>query len=104
MLHGKFANLVSVSPVGSIVAHFLKGFATLSSLEDGYYGQGEIHSMLCERLTLLGIYFTSSAKYALPYYAHKVKPCIIMCFIIPGTVASFSVNSIDIFRKPIPRN
>ena len=46
------------------------GFATLSSLDSGYYGSG--------------IYFTSSAFYALPYYADKAQPALLICFVAAG--------------------
>jgi len=46
------------------------GFAALSSLDNGWFGRG--------------IYFTSSALYALPYYSSKPKPCVIISFLIPG--------------------
>jgi len=46
------------------------GFASLSTLDAGWYGKG--------------IYFSSSAKYILPYYATKKVPTIIISYIIPG--------------------
>jgi len=46
------------------------GFAALSSLDSGYFGAG--------------IYFTTSAKYALPYYATKGDPSIIISWVLPG--------------------
>jgi len=46
------------------------GFASLSTLDDGYYGKG--------------IYFSTSAKYILPYYANKKNPTVLICLIIPG--------------------
>jgi len=42
----------------------------LSSLDSGYYGAG--------------IYFTTSAKYAVPYFATKKDPAIILSWVIPG--------------------
>jgi len=48
------------------------GFAALSSLDSGYFGKG--------------IYFTSSAKYALPYAALKEDPAIIISYVAPGNV------------------
>jgi len=48
------------------------GFSALSSLDAGFYGSG--------------IYFTSSAQYALPYYSVKPTPAIIICMTIPGNV------------------
>jgi len=46
------------------------GFANLSALDVGYFGSG--------------IYFATSAKYALPYYATKQNPAIIISYLIPG--------------------
>jgi len=46
------------------------GFATLSSLDEGWYGKG--------------IYFTSSAVYTTPYFATKKKPAIVIAYVIPG--------------------
>jgi len=46
------------------------GFANLSSLDDGFYGKG--------------IYFTTYAIYALPYFATKDQPSIIVSFLLPG--------------------
>jgi len=48
------------------------GFSALSSLDKGYYG--------------CGIYFTSSAQYALPYYSTKKNPAVLICLAIPGNV------------------
>jgi len=47
-------------------------FSALSSLDAGYYG--------------CGIYFTSSAQYALPYYSTKRNPAVLICLTIPGNV------------------
>lgn len=33
----------------------------------------------------LGMYFTSSALYALPYYANRSDPALLICLITPGT-------------------
>jgi len=55
------------------------GFANLSLLDEGYYGSG--------------MYFTSSATYALPYYATKKKPALIVCFLLPG-------NPLPVIEKP----
>jgi len=48
------------------------GFATLSTLDDGFYGKG--------------IYFSTSAKYILPYYGAKKTPAVLVCLLIPGNV------------------
>jgi len=46
------------------------GFATLSALDIGFFGAG--------------IYFTTSAKYAVPYFATKPNPAIIISYLVPG--------------------
>jgi len=46
------------------------GFSAISSLDAGFYGRG--------------IYFTSKAQYALPYFATKAHPCLILCLTMPG--------------------
>jgi hypothetical protein len=46
------------------------GFSNLSLLDAGYYGRG--------------MYFTRSGRYALPYYATKQQPAILICLTIPG--------------------
>uniref|UniRef100_A0A6B2L0J1 PARP catalytic domain-containing protein n=1 Tax=Arcella intermedia TaxID=1963864 RepID=A0A6B2L0J1_9EUKA len=46
------------------------GFASLSILDDGFYGRG--------------MYFTTSAAYTLQYIAKVLKPTILICLIIPG--------------------
>lgn len=48
------------------------GFSALSSVDAGFYGRG--------------IYFTSSAQYALPYYSAKPKPALLLCLAIPGNI------------------
>jgi hypothetical protein len=51
--------------------HYLRvGFANLSVLDVGFYGSG--------------IYFTTSAKYSIPYFATKPNPAIIISYLIPG--------------------
>jgi len=47
-----------------------EGFAALSTLDSGFYGKG--------------IYFSSSAKYTIPYCHCKSKPTILICLTIPG--------------------
>jgi len=47
-----------------------EGFASLSSLDSGFYGKG--------------IYFSSSARYTLPYCFPKPRPTILICLTIPG--------------------
>lgn len=46
------------------------GFVSLSTLDAGWYGKG--------------IYFSSSAKYIIPYYSSKKIPTIIISLVIPG--------------------
>jgi len=46
------------------------GFSVLSSLDAGYYGSG--------------IYFTSSMRYALPYYGTKKQPSVLISLVSPG--------------------
>jgi len=46
------------------------GFATLSTLDAGFYGKG--------------IYFSTSALYTLPYFANKRSPAILICLTAPG--------------------
>jgi len=48
------------------------GFASLSQLDAGYFGKG--------------IYFTSSALYALPYTSFGISPCFVIALLIPGNV------------------
>jgi len=48
------------------------GFASLSLLDEGWYGKG--------------IYFTHSGLYATPYYATKKNPALIIAYVIPGNV------------------
>jgi len=66
------------------------GFAALSSLDNGWYGRG--------------IYFTTSALYALPYFATKPEPSIIVSFVIPGNPYPVTENRGDpesVEGKPI---
>jgi len=48
------------------------GFAALSTLDDGYYGKG--------------IYFSTSAKYVIPYMGNKKRPTILICYVVPGNI------------------
>jgi len=48
------------------------GFATVSSLDAGFYGQG--------------MYFSSSIQYAIPYFTTKASPCLVLCYALPGNV------------------
>jgi len=48
----------------------VSGFASLSTLDDGFYGKG--------------MYFSSSVIYTLPYFSSASNPCILICFLLPG--------------------
>lgn len=39
------------------------------------------------------MYFTSSAKYALPYYANQTDPAILVCLVIPGANSDLGLPS-----------
>jgi len=47
------------------------GFSVLSVADAGYYGTG--------------IYFTTSVNYALPYFALRSSPSLLICLVTPGT-------------------
>jgi len=55
------------------------GFANLSSLDDGFFGKG--------------IYFTTYALYALPYFSSKDQPAILLSFVLPGNTYPVNENS-----------
>jgi len=57
------------------------GFATLSALDIGFFGAG--------------IYFTTSAKYAVPYFATKPNPAIIISYLVPGNPFPVTENPND---------
>eukprot|EP01127_Copromyxa_protea_P018107 TRINITY_DN5626_c0_g3_i2.p1 TRINITY_DN5626_c0_g3~~TRINITY_DN5626_c0_g3_i2.p1 ORF type:complete len:533 (-),score=92.68 TRINITY_DN5626_c0_g3_i2:42-1640(-) len=57
------------------------GFANLSTLDDGFFGKG--------------IYFTSYALYALPYFEKKQTPAIIISWILPGNTYPVTEKSTD---------
>jgi len=46
------------------------GFATLSTIDAGYYGRG--------------IYFSTYAQYTFPYFMQRDNPCVVISYIIPG--------------------
>jgi len=46
------------------------GFANLSTLDSGFYGKG--------------IYFTTYAMYAVPYFSKASSPAIVISFVLPG--------------------
>jgi hypothetical protein len=52
------------------------------------------------------MYFTSSALYALPYYAIRSDPCTLICLSLPGSLSSQSFpiakNSKRCKRKSVP--
>jgi len=62
VIHGTSINIAWKVCVG--------GFANLSVLDVGFFGSG--------------IYFTTSAKYSIPYFATKPNPAIIISYLIPG--------------------
>jgi len=67
------------------------GFATLAVLDAGWYGSG--------------IYFTSDARYALPYYGTKPRPTILVVFLTPGNpfpVSEGTSSPKSLCGKPIP--
>jgi len=45
-------------------------FVALAKGDVGYYGKG--------------LYFTTSAEYALPYYSPKASPAVLICYVITG--------------------
>lgn len=64
--------IIGAHGTGAKAAHKIlsSGFASLSLVDNGYYGTG--------------IYFSTHCIYTLPYfYIHK-DPCIILCYLIPG--------------------
>ena len=69
---------VTILPVchgtSSLVAEKIceTGFATLSSVDQGWYGKG--------------MYFTSYASYCIPYISCKKDPCVIIAWVIPGNI------------------
>ena len=94
------------------------GFAALSSLDSGYYGAGKWFFVGAQNETLtesnpnficLGIYFTTSARYAIPYYGTKPDPSIIISYVItyvPFTFHLFSsplhLSNLFLAETPIP--
>jgi len=48
-----------------------------------------------------GIYFTSSAKYALPYYAQREYPALLICYILPGNTYPVSENHFELRGLPM---
>jgi len=54
------------------------GFSALASLDSGWYGRG--------------IYFTSNACYAIPYFGTKKKPTILIALVIPGNIFPVTEN------------
>jgi len=46
------------------------GFSTLSTLDQGYFGQG--------------MYFSTNSQYTVPYFGTKQDPTLILSFLIPG--------------------
>jgi len=66
------------------------GFASLSTLDAGYFGKGIFYLDNYNFLFLhllkpyKGIYFSTSALYTLPYFCTYSDPAIIVCLTIPG--------------------
>jgi hypothetical protein len=50
----------------------MNGFASLSIIDAGFYGAG--------------MYFTTFAKYTLPYFVSTANPAIIISYLIPGII------------------
>ena len=66
------------------------GFATISSLDPGWYGKG--------------MYFTSDPIYCLPYCATRTKPAIVVAYVLPGNtypVTESSDGEKSLVGKPI---
>jgi len=53
----------------------------LSLLDNGWYGQG--------------IYFSSSAKYCVPYFTNQKHPVLFLVFVIPGNIYPVIEKSTD---------
>jgi len=74
------------------VAHNIAdtGFVALSSLDCGWYGKG--------------IYFTTNCLYALPYFASKENPAVIIAYTLPGNIFPVSehhVSTNSLMGKPV---
>jgi len=65
------------------------GFASLSTHDGGFYGKG--------------IYFSTSAKYVIPYFGRKKSPAILICLTIPGNAypVTEQPNSNKIMGQPL---
>jgi len=66
------------------------GLTALSTFDEGYYGKG--------------IYFTSSCLYALPYYAAKPEPSLLVCLIVPGNplpIIEGTNEAVSYIGKPV---
>jgi len=61
------AHASSLTKAGKII---VSGFASLSTLDEGYYGKG--------------MYFSSSTIYTLPYCLPYPDPCILICYLMTG--------------------
>eukprot|EP01124_Arcella_intermedia_P029498 TRINITY_DN6241_c0_g2_i1.p1 TRINITY_DN6241_c0_g2~~TRINITY_DN6241_c0_g2_i1.p1 ORF type:complete len:901 (+),score=172.91 TRINITY_DN6241_c0_g2_i1:317-2704(+) len=61
------------------------GFASLATLDAGFYGKG--------------IYFSTSASYITPYFSTKDHPTILICLTLPGN--PFPVTDKSYHGKPI---
>jgi len=63
------------------------GFVSLSSLDAGYYGKG--------------IYFTTNAAYAYPYFSAHENPAIVIAFVIPGNVYPVIESANSLLGQPL---
>jgi len=84
--------IAAVHGTGHDVAHKIcrHGFAALSSLDQGYFGQG--------------IYFTCSVPYIFPYIATLQKPTMLVVLLFPGNVYPVIERPSDpnsLFGKPM---
>jgi len=61
--------VVHATSLGNAKKIIIGGFATLATLDDGFFGKG--------------MYFSSSAIYVIPYCDDK-GPSMLICFILPG--------------------
>jgi hypothetical protein len=57
----------------------MNGFASLSLVDAGFYG--------------VGMYFTTHAVYACPYFISSLEPAIVLSYLIPGMSRVFIASS-----------
>jgi hypothetical protein len=68
----------------------VNGFATLSLVDDGFYGSG-VYVFFFEfqpprNFLTLHRYFTTFARYTIPYLGLYLDPCIIISYVIIGII------------------